>query len=168
MTVITVEGFLGSGYQNIGRKVARKLNIDFVDRFLLSKVAELTNTKLSDVLDLEKPEDTLIQKLSKKILLMLERSALTGGGSDPFFGHGVESLLSQPYKDFPHTESLTENIDFNKSITRLVNSLAKQGNVLILGRGASGILRKNKDTLKIGIFCEYELRLKKYAKRNYN
>ncbi len=97
---------------------------------------------------------------------MLERSALTGGGSDPFFGHGVESLLSQPYKDFPHTESLTENIDFNKSITRVVNSLAKQGNVLILGRGASGILRKNKDTLKIGIFCEYELRLKKYAKRN--
>ena len=166
MTVITVEGFLGSGYQNIGRKVARKLNIDFVDRFLLSKVAELTNTKLSDVLDLEKPEDTLIQKLSKKILIMLERSALTGGGSDPFFGHGVESLLSQPYKDFPHTESLTENIDFNKSITRVVNSLAKQGNVLILGRGASGILRKNKDTLKIGIFCEYELRLKKYAKRN--
>ena len=166
MTVITVEGFLGSGYQNIGRKVARKLNIDFVDRFLLSKVAELTNTKLSDVLDLEKPEDTLIQKLSKKILIMLERSALTGGGSDPFFGHGVESLLSQPYKDFPHTESMTENIDFNKSITRVVNSLAKQGNVLILGRGASGILRKNKDTLKIGIFCEYELRLKKYAKRN--
>ena len=166
MTVITVEGFLGSGYQNIGKKVARKLNIDFVDRFLLSKVAELTNTKLSDVLDLEKPKDTLIQKLSKKILIMLERSALTGGGSDPFFGHGVESLLSQPYKDFPHTESLTENIDFNKSITRVVNSLAKQGNVLILGRGASGILRKNKDTLKIGIFCEYELRLKKYAKRN--
>tara|TARA_B100001079_G_scaffold271213_1_gene287873 strand:+ start:151 stop:846 length:696 start_codon:yes stop_codon:yes gene_type:complete len=166
MTVITVEGFLGSGYQNIGKKVARKLNIDFVDRFLLSKVAELTNTKLSDVLVLEKPQDTLIQKLSKKILIMLERSALTGGGSDPFFGHGVESLLSQPYKDFPHTESLTENIDFNKSITRVVNSLAKQGNVLILGRGASGILRKNKDTLKIGIFCEYELRLKKYAKRN--
>ena len=166
MTVITVEGFLGSGYQNIGRKVARKLNIDFVDRFLLSKVAELTNTKLSDVLVLEKPQDTLIQKLSKKILIMLERSALTGGGSDPFFGHGVESLLSQPYKDFPHTESLTKNIDFNKSITRVVNSLAKQGNVLILGRGASGILRKNKDTLKIGIFCEYELRLKKYAKRN--
>ena len=166
MTVITVEGFLGSGYQNIGRKVARKLNIDFVDRILLSKVAELTKTKLSNVLALEKPPDTIIQKLSKKILIMLERSALTGGGSDPFFGHGVESLLSQPYKDFPHTESLTENIDFNKSITRVVNSLAKQGNVLILGRGASGILRKNKDTLKIGIFCEYELRLKKYAKRN--
>jgi len=166
MTVITVEGFLGSGYQNIGRKVARKLNIDFVDRFLLSKVAELTRTKLSDVLELEKPPETVMQNLTKKILLMLERSALTGGGSDPFFGHGVESLLSQPYKDFPHTESLTENIDFNKSITRVVNSLAKQGNVLILGRGASGILRKNKDTLKIGIFCEYELRLKKYAKRN--
>ena len=37
---------------------------------------------------------------------------------------------------------------------------------MILGRGASGILRKNKNTLKIGIFCDLELRIKKYAKRN--
>jgi len=166
MPVITVEGYLGSGYQNIGRKVARKLNIDFVDRILLSKVAELTKTTVSDVLKLEKPPDTIMQKLSKKILTMLERSAVTGGGSDPFFGHGVENLLSQPYKDFPHTESMNENIDFNKSITRVINSLAKQGSVLILGRGASGILRNNKNALRIGIFCDLELRIKKYAKRN--
>ena len=37
---------------------------------------------------------------------------------------------------------------------------------MILGRGASGILRKNKKTLRIGIFCDLELRIKKYAKRN--
>jgi len=166
MPVITVEGYLGSGYQNIGKKVAKRLKIDFVDRILLSKVAELTKTKLSDVLELEKPPVTVMQKLTNKILTMLERSALTGGGSDPFFGHGVENLLSQPYKDFPHTETMNENIDFNKSITKVVNSLAKQGSVLILGRGASGILRKNKNTLKIGIFCDLELRIKKYAKRN--
>ena len=54
MPVITVEGYLGSGYQNIGRKVARKLNIDFVDRILLSQVAKLTKSKMSDVLELEK------------------------------------------------------------------------------------------------------------------
>ena len=66
MPVITVEGYLGSGYQNIGRKVAKKLNIDFVDRILLSKVSELTKTKLTDVLELEKPPDSVMQKLSKK------------------------------------------------------------------------------------------------------
>ena len=54
MPVITVEGYLGSGYQNIGRKVARRLNIDFIDRFLLSQVSKLTNTRLRDVLELEK------------------------------------------------------------------------------------------------------------------
>ena len=166
MPVITVEGYLGSGYQNIGRKVARKLNIDFVDRILLSQVAELTKSKFSDVLELEKPPETVMQKLTKKILTMLERSALTGGGSDPFFGHGVENLLSQPYKDFPHTATMNENIDFNKSITKVVNTLAKQGSVLILGRGASGILRNNKNTLKVGIFCELDIRIKKYAKKN--
>ena len=149
MPVITVEGYLGSGYQNIGRKVARRLNIDFIDRFLLSQVSKLTNTRLSDVLELERAPETILQKLSNKILIMLERSALTGGGSDPFFGHGVENLLSEPYKDFPHSETKNENIDFNKSITKVVNSLAKEGSVLILGRGASGLLRNNRKTLKL-------------------
>ena len=82
MPVITVEGYLGSGYQNIGRKVAKRLKIDFVDRILLSKVAELTKTKLSDVLELEKPPENVMQKLTNKILTMLERSALTGGFSN--------------------------------------------------------------------------------------
>jgi cytidylate kinase len=37
---------------------------------------------------------------------------------------------------------------------------------LILGRGAFKILRNSRKTVKIGIFCELELRIKKYAKRN--
>ena len=35
MPVVTLEGYLGSGYQNIGRKVSENLDIDFVDRVIL-------------------------------------------------------------------------------------------------------------------------------------
>ena len=38
MPVVTLEGYLGSGYQNIGKKVSEKLEIDFVDRVILSDI----------------------------------------------------------------------------------------------------------------------------------
>ena len=54
MPVVTLEGYLGSGYQNIGKKVSEKLEIDFVDRVILSEVARELDTHLGEILDLEK------------------------------------------------------------------------------------------------------------------
>ena len=167
MPVVTVEGYLGSGYQIIGRKVAEKLKIDFVDRVILSEIAKEMNTHLGEIIDLEKKPDekSIITKLADKLLLALEKSALAGGGADPFFGQGVEHLLSKPYKDFPHSEELKENIDFTKAIKKVIKEIASEGSVLILGRGASGVLRNDPNALKVGIYCDEKIRVKKYAER---
>ena len=167
MPVVTIEGYLGSGYQNIGRMVAEKLDIDFVDRLILSKIAKEMDTHLAEIVDLQnKPEEkTFVEKITDNLLKALEKSALSGGGSDPFFGHGIENLLSSPYKDFPHKEELVENLDFTKAIKKVIEEIAKQGSVLILGRGASGVLRDDKNALKVGIHCDFSVRIEKYAKR---
>ena len=164
MPVVTVEGYLGSGYQIIGRKVAEKLKIDFVDRVILSEIAKEMNTHLGEIIDLEKkPEEkSIITKLADKLLLALEKSALAGGGADPFFGQGVEHLLSQPY---PKNMSNKENIDFTNAIKKVIKEIASEGSVLILGRGASGVLRNDPNALKVGIYCDEEIRVKKYAER---
>ena len=52
MPVVTIEGYLGSGYQVIGRKVAEKLKIDFVDRVILSEIAKEMDTHLGEIIDL--------------------------------------------------------------------------------------------------------------------
>lgn len=167
MPVITVEGYLGSGYQKIGRSVAEKLGIDFVDRLILSKIAKEMDKHLAEIVDLQKkPEEkSFTERITDNLLKALEKSALSGGGSDPFFGHGIESLLSSPYKDFPHEQELEENLDFSKAIKKVINEIAQQGSVLILGRGASGVLRNDENTLKVGIYCDFGVRIKKYAKR---
>ena len=164
MPVVTVEGYLGSGYQIIGRKVAEKLKIDFVDRVILSDIAKEMNTHLGEIIDLEKKTDekSIITKLADKLLLALEKSALAGGGADPFFGQGVEHLLSQPY---PKNMSNKENIDFTNAIKKVIKEIASEGSVLILGRGASGVLRNDPNALKVGIYCDEEIRVKKYAER---
>lgn len=167
MPVVTIEGYLGSGYQVIGRKVAEKLKIDFVDRIILSEIAKEMDTHLGEIIDLEKkPEEkSLVSRLTDRLLSALEKSALAGGGADPFFGQGIENLLSQPYKDFPHSEELTENLDFTKAIKKVIKEIASEGSVLILGRGASGVLRNDINALKVGIYCDEEIRVKKYAER---
>ena len=164
MPVVTVEGYLGSGYQIIGRKVAEKLKIDFVDRVILSDIAKEMNTHLGEIIDLEKKTDekSIITKLADKLLLALEKSALAGGGADPFFGQGVEHLLSHPY---PKNMSNKENIDFTNAIKKVIKEIASEGSVLILGRGASGVLRNDPNALKVGIYCDEEIRVKKYAER---
>ena len=80
-------------------------------------------------------------------------------------GHGIENLLSSPYKDFPHKEDLVENLDFTNAIKKVITEIAKQGSVLILGRGASGVLRNDERALKVGIYCDFDIRIKKYAQR---
>tara|TARA_B110000438_G_scaffold188283_1_gene179925 strand:- start:4575 stop:5276 length:702 start_codon:yes stop_codon:yes gene_type:complete len=167
MPVVTIEGYLGSGYQVIGRKVAEKLNIDFVDRVILSEIAKEMDTNLAEIINLEKkPEEkSLAKRLADRLLSALEKSALAGGGADPFFGQGVEHLLSQPFKVYPESEELTENLNFTIAIKKVIKEIANQGSVVILGRGASGVLRNDKNALKIGIYCEEEIRVKKYAER---
>ncbi|MEC7838294.1 MAG: cytidylate kinase-like family protein [Chloroflexota bacterium] len=167
MPVVTIEGYLGSGYQKIGRSVAEKLGIDFVDRLILSNIAKEMNTHLGDILNLQKkPEEkSFTERITDNLLKALEKSALSGGGSDPFFGHGIENLLSSPYKDFPHKEDLVENLDFTNAIKKVINEIAKEGSVLILGRGASGVLRDDNKALKVGIYCDFDVRIDKYAKR---
>jgi len=167
LPVVTIEGYLGSGYQIIGRSVAEKLGIDFVDRVILSNIAKEMDKHLAEIVSLQKqPEEkSFVEKITDNLLKALEKSALSGGGADPFFGHGVEYLLSSPYKDFPHSEELIENLDFTKAIKKVIKEIAQQGSVLILGRGASGVLRNDQSTLKIGIYCDFEVRIDKYAKR---
>ena len=49
MPVVAIEGYLGSGYQTIGRSVAEKLGIDFVDRVILSEIAKEMDKHLAEI-----------------------------------------------------------------------------------------------------------------------
>ena len=51
MPVVAIEGYLGSGYQTIGRSVAEKLGIDFVDRVILSEIAKEMDKHLAEIVE---------------------------------------------------------------------------------------------------------------------
>jgi cytidylate kinase len=64
MPVITIRGQLGSGASDIGKLVADKLHIDYVDREIIARVAELLIRGDKDVILKEMPPSNLLGRIS--------------------------------------------------------------------------------------------------------
>lgn len=169
MAIIALEGRVGAGAPELGRIVARELDIDFVDRLILAEVAKKVNATMRALVDQERRVPSLIDRLAMRVQRVLERSAVAGMGGDPYFGPGVEDLISRQYTHYeeePHTTA--EEVDdqrFIDTTREVITDIAEQGNVLILSRGGSAILRDRPDVLRVGVVARREDRIARVATR---
>ena len=169
MSIITIEGRVGAGAPDIGRLVARELEIDFVDRLILAQVARRVNATMRALVDQERRIPSLVNRLALRVQRVLERSAVAGMGGDPYFGPGVEDLISRQYSEYeeePHTTA--EEIDDERFIAttrEVIEDIAEQGNIVILSRGGGAILRDRQDVLRVGVVGRMEDRARRVADR---
>ena len=64
MPIITVEGRVGAGAPDLGRLVARELEIDFVDRLILAQIARRANATMRALVDQERRVPSLVNRFS--------------------------------------------------------------------------------------------------------
>jgi cytidylate kinase len=171
MTVITIEGRTGSGAPDIGRVVAKELGLDFVDRLLLAQIAKRVGSTVEALVETERRAPTLVDRAARLIQRMLERSAVAGTGGDPYFGPGVEVLLSRPYREIDEpivtsAHQLGEK-DFIRTTREVVVDLAEVGNVVILSRGGGAILRDRPGVLRVGLVAKLEDRVRRIMLREH-
>ena len=165
MTVITIEGRLGAGGPDLGRLVAKELDLDFVDRLMLADIAKRVGATVTALADQESRIPSLANRFAQTIQRMLHRSAVAGMGGDPYFGPGIEQLLARPYSEMeeaPHTSA--EEVDeahFIDTAAEVINDLAEIGNVVLLGRGGAAILHDNATVLRVGVVAKMEDRVKR-------
>ena len=163
MSVITIEGRLGAGGPDLGRMVAKELNLDFIDRLMLADIAKRVGATVTALADQERRVPTLASRFAQTIQRMLHRSAIAGMGGDPYFGPGIEQLLARPYSEMeepPHTSA--EEIDekhFIETAAEVINDLAEIDNVVLLGRGGAEILHDNPVVLRVGVVAKMEDRV---------
>jgi cytidylate kinase len=163
LTVITIEGRLGAGGPDLGRAVAKELDLDFVDRLMLADIAKRVGATVTALADQETRIPSLANRFAQAIQRMLHRSAVAGMGGDPYFGPGIEQLLARPYSEMeeaPHTSA--EEIDeqhFIETAAEVINDLAEIGNVVLLGRGGAAILHDNPTVLRVGVVAKMEDRV---------
>ena len=163
MPVITINGPLGAGAVTVGQMVADRLHLNFVDRLVFTQAARLVGSPVGALIDKEQRVDRFRDRLGRLIQTMLERSAVSGVSGEPYFGRGIETLPPETYMELAgETTATAPKVDdqvFIDAMTTVVKDLHRQGDVVIIGRGANAILADTPGVIHVGLLAPIELRV---------
>ena len=172
MAVVTIQGQIGSGGQEVGLRVANLLNYDYIDRLIFAQAARLLGATVQAVANKEHEVRTTKDRMASFIHNLLERSAMAGAGSEPYFGPGIEVLLSKDYYSQNEQDPITTSseLDIKKFVdatTIVIKELAEKNNVVILGRGGNMILRDYPNSLHVDVIAPIERRIQTIMTREH-
>jgi len=143
MPVVTIRGKAGSGAPEIGKILAEKLQVDYIDRKIIAEVASRLNLHEQEVIAKEMPPCTLRERIEEA----LQRGYATGVGVQ-----GAYLRISQiPLDDNRYLETLSS----------LIKELAQNHSAVIYGRGSQFILRDHPHTINISIVAPLKIRIKR-------
>ena len=169
MSVITLGGLAGGGARVLGPIIADRLGADYLDRVFLSSVAKELGTTVAALHSREEQAPSTRQRMLSYVQRILERSAVSGTGGDPYFGPGVAAFLTEEYEDIPGTSIRSDHNlqdeDYIESIQGTMREIAMGGNVVFVGRGGHVILRDMPDVLRVGVVAHYEDRISTVMER---
>ena len=165
---ITIEGRQGAGASLLGQRVAKKLDFDYIDRLILADIAKKTGSTVQALTEVEKRIPTLSSKFAYAITEMLERSVSVGMGGDPYFGPGIDYILSKPYSSMDEQlTTVAQKIDYKRFISttnEVIKDIGELGKTVIVSRGGGLILKDNPKALKFLVVSDIEDRIKNIMK----
>lgn len=132
--IITISRQYGSGGRTIGKMLAEKLNVPFYDKEVIDLAAKESGLAADFIRGQE-------QQLTQSLLFSIVTN-FTGGGS---LNPNVLSLSDQVY--------LAE--------ANAIRKLAEQGDCVIVGRCADGVLEKEQELLRVYICADLEERCRR-------
>ena len=169
MAVVTFGGPTGGGGRLLGPEVAQRLGADYVDRLILTNAARHVGATVEALHQREERPPTRGERFSVFLQRTLERSAVSGSGGDPFYGPGAVALLTQEFEDLP-VPTITrghevEDEKYIEAMRSVMTGLADAGNVVIVGRGGSIILRDSPTVLRVEAVARFEDRVVRIMER---
>ena len=171
MAVVTLNGPIGSGGHEVGVLTARLLNADYVDRLILAEAAKRIGSSV-EVLALKEGRSLKLRdRIAYFFQTMLERSAMSGAGGEPYFSPGMEYLPSEEYIDLaqePVTAAQRLNDQqFMEVTSAVIKDLAKAGDVVIIGRGSNMILRDMPGVLHVAVTAPLDVCIRIIMEREH-
>jgi cytidylate kinase len=141
MSVVTIRGQCGSGAAEVGRQIADRLHVDYVDREIIAEVAARLHREEQEVVAKEMPPGSLLGR----VVEALGRTCGVG------YEGAYLPLWQMPLDDARYFEAL-------KSVVR---ELARSESLVILGRGSQFILKDYPGTLHVLLVAPIEFRVKR-------
>jgi cytidylate kinase len=143
MPVITIRGKLGSWAPEIGRALAEKLHIDYIDREIIGEVSSRLKLQEQEVIAKETPPSSLRGRIAE---------ALARGYSA---GDGIQGV------SLPFWQMALDDTSYKEAITSFITELARDHSAVIYGRGSQFILKDHPGALHVSVVAPIEVRLKR-------
>lgn len=137
MAVITISRQFGAGGRSLGEMIARELNYKFLDDLVIQELAKKAKVTTDTIKDIERTSGSV---LSKIISGMLSRNYM-----ERIIGEGKGYVNEEIYVEL---------------IQDVLTNFAKEGNVVLLGRGGQYILKDFKNAFHILLVSDMEQRIK--------
>ena len=167
MPVIALGGLTAGGGRIIGPKIAKKLNIDYVDKDIIKQAALQSGIDIELFTKKEESPTTFGQTFIEKISNILEKSAFAGAVGDPHFGPGAAAFLTHEFEDLTAEENTEKyhlnDEEYSHGIHETVLQLAELGSIVIVGRGANIILKDDPRVLRVGLIANEVDRINRIA-----
>jgi cytidylate kinase len=146
MAIVTIRGKLGSGAPEIGKLVANKLHVDYIDREIIAEVDSRLNMREQDVMAKEMPPARLQERIAE---------ALARGYS---IGDGIQGAYL-PFWQIPLDDS-----SYLQALTSFIGDLSKGPSVVIYGRGSQFILKDCSHALHVSVIAPLKIRIPRVVK----
>ena len=137
MAVITISRQFGAGGKTLGEMIARELDYRFLDDVVIQELAKKAKVTTDTIKDIERTSGGVI---SKMISSMLSRNY-------------IERIVGED-KGYINEEIYVE------LIKDVLTNFAKEGNVVLLGRGGQYILKDFEDAFHVLLVSDMENRIK--------
>ena len=165
MPIVSLSGLTGGGARKLGPTSAERLGSDYVDRLILTRAARKIGATVEALHDREERILTHGERFLRVVQNVLERSAVTSASGDPYFGSSAVSLLTEEFEELPQPR-ITQGHELDDSLyitalTDIIHTIAKTGNVVIVGRGSPYILKDVPTALRVGTIAEWDDRVER-------
>jgi len=144
MSIVTIRGQLGSGAPEVGRQIADKLHVDYVDRKLIAEVATRLQRDEQEVIAKEMPTTSLLWRIAEAL------------GHNSAYGDEAFAGAYLPISEMPLSDSR-----YFEALKSVVKELARSQPLVILGRGSQFILKDYPDTLHVLMVAPIEVRVRR-------
>lgn len=143
MPIITLRGQLGSGAPEVGKELAQKLGIDYVDREIIADVAQKLKWTKEGIADKEMPPRTLLSRIAEAL------------------GHSYAIGAGYPDAYLPTWEIPLTDTQYVAGLESVIKELANNQAVVIRGRGSQFILKNTPNTTHILLVAPLDIRIKR-------
>jgi cytidylate kinase len=147
MPIVTISRQYGAGGSSVAAIVAAALGAEVLDKELIEQVAARLALRPSEVADQEERPRTLVERLVRSFSSL--EPGMGAGWTPPY-----PDPLFDPRKEIIH---LTEEV---------IREAAASGNVVIVGRGASFVLRQNPNVFRVFLRAAESVRVRTVIDRD--